>query len=55
MDEKIRSGYNDIKVTMKVEGDLSKEQIQEMIQVAKDRSPVYDMVTRSVPVAIEVQ
>lgn len=55
MDEKIRSGYNDIKVTMKVEGDLSKEQIQEMIQVAKDRSPVYDMVPRSVPVAIEVQ
>ena len=55
MDEKIRSGYNNIKVTMKVKGDLSEEQLQEMIQVAKDRSPVYDMVTSPVPVAVQIQ
>ena len=55
MDEKIRSGYNDIKVTMKVQGDISEEALRELIQVAKDRSPVYDIVTHPVDVAIELQ
>ncbi len=55
MDEKVRSGYNDIRITMKVKGDLTEQQLQEMIQVAQARSPVYDMVTNPVPVTIEMQ
>ncbi len=55
MDEKVRSGYKDIKVTMKVQGDVPQETLQELIQVAKDRSPVYDIVTHPVDVAIELQ
>lgn len=54
MDEKVRSGYNDIKVTMKVKGDLSEAELQEMVKVAQARSPVYDMVTNPVPVAVEI-
>ena len=55
MDENVRSGYNDIRITMKVKGDLTEQQLQEMIQVAQARSPVYDMVTSPVPVTIEMQ
>ena len=40
IDEKVRSGYKDIKVTMKVPSDVPEETLQELIQVAKDRSPV---------------
>ena len=54
MDEKVRSGYNDIKVTMKAKGDLSEAELQEMVKVAKARSPVYDMVNNPVPVAVEI-
>ena len=54
MDEKVRSGYNDIKVTMKAKGDLSEAELQEMVKVGKAHSPVYDMVTNPVPVAVEI-
>jgi uncharacterized OsmC-like protein len=54
MDEKVRSGYNDIKVTIKVKGDLSEAELQELMKVAQARSPVYDMVTNPVPVAVEI-
>ena len=53
MDENVRSGYDNIKVTFKVKGDLSDEQLEELIQIAQDRSPVYDMLSN--PVAISVQ
>ena len=53
MDENVRSGYDNIKVTFKVKGDLSDEQLEELIQIAKARSPVYDMLSN--PVAISVQ
>jgi len=55
MDENVRSGYDNIKVTFKVKGDLSDEQLEELIQIAKDRSPVYDIVTQPVDVSIELQ
>ena len=54
MDEKVRSGYNDIKVTMKVKSDLSEAELQEMVKVAQARSPVYDIVNNPVPVAAEI-
>ena len=41
MDENVRSGYNDIKMTMKVTGDLSEEQLQEMMQNELDQCPRY--------------
>ncbi len=54
MDEKVRSGFSDVKVTMKVQGDVPEEILQELIQVAKSRSPVYDMIAHPVDVAIEL-
>ncbi len=55
MDEKVRNGYKNIKVTMKVKGDVSEEQLQELIQLAQARSPVYDIVTHPVPVTVQMQ
>ena len=39
---------------MKVKGDLSEAELQEMVKVGKAHSPVYDMVTNPVPVAVEI-
>lgn len=52
VDEKVRSGYNRIKATMKVDDDCSESQVQEMIQVAQARFPVSDTVTNPVPVQV---
>ena len=47
----IRKGYQNIRVTFKVEGDIPEEMISELLQL----SPVYDIVTNKVPVSIEVK
>lgn len=53
MDENIRNGYERIRVVMKVDCDGSDEQVQELVETAQRRSPVFDMVTNRVPVSVE--
>lgn len=53
MDEKIRNGYESVRVKFKVEGDASEEELDELVQVAQQRSPVFDIFTNSVPVSVE--
>lgn len=55
MDESVRSGYKNIKMTLKVKGDVPEETLKELVEVAEARSPVYDMVTNPVPVTIEFE
>jgi uncharacterized OsmC-like protein len=53
MDEAIRNGYEQIRVTFRVKGNASEEELDELVQVAQQRSPVYDIVTNGVPVKVE--
>lgn len=52
MDEAVRNGYESIRVSFKVKGDASPEQMQELIELAQRRSPVFDIVTNGVPVSV---
>ena len=54
MDDKVRSGYKNITVALKVKGDVPEATLKELVEVAKARSPVYDIVSHPVPVTIEV-
>ena len=54
MDEKVRSGYSNIRITMKVEGDVPEETLAELIEVAKARSPVFDAVSNPVSVSVQL-
>jgi uncharacterized OsmC-like protein len=54
LDESIRNGYQGIKVIFKIEGDLTDEERQKLISFAY-KSPVFDIVTNKVPVAISLQ
>ena len=47
----VRKGYQNIRVTFKVKGDIPEEMIHELLQI----SPVYDVVTNKVPVSIQVE
>jgi len=49
LSEDIRNGYQNIRVSFKVKGDATKEQLQELAK----RSPVFDIVSN--PVAVDLQ
>ncbi len=49
-----RNGFEHITVRFHVEGDAPAEKLAEVVERAKQRSAVYDMVTNGVPVAVDV-
>ncbi len=55
LDENIRNGYDNIHVVYKVTGDATEEQLEELVEIAQQRSPVFDMVTNSVPVSVAMK
>lgn len=52
MDPKVRNGYERIRVTFRVKGDASEEKLDELVRIAQERSPVFDIVSRGVPVEV---
>ncbi|MGF1584126.1 MAG: OsmC family protein [Bacteroidales bacterium] len=53
LDDSVRNGYQEIRVTFNIKGSLSEEQKQEMIMFAR-KSPVYDVVTNGTKVDISL-
>ncbi len=51
LDEKVRSGYQDLRVNFKVKTEGSEEQLELLKQLCKT-SPVFDIVTNGVPVTV---
>jgi uncharacterized OsmC-like protein len=49
-----RKGFERITVSFRVTGDAPEEKLREVVERARERSAVYDMVTNGVPVALEV-
>ena len=52
MDENVRNGYQGIRVVFKLEGNATEEQLDEVVRVARERSPVFDVVTLGTPVTV---
>jgi uncharacterized OsmC-like protein len=55
MSEKVRNGYEKIKVNFKVKSDASREKIRELVELAQKRSPVFDIVSHPTPVEVSLQ
>lgn len=51
----VRNGYEQIRVTFRVKADAPLEKIQELCELAQQRSPVFDIVTHPVPVEVTCQ
>jgi uncharacterized OsmC-like protein len=49
-----RNGFEQIRVSFVVEGDAPDEKLRQVVERAKQRSAVFDMVTNGVPVAVDV-
>jgi uncharacterized OsmC-like protein len=55
LDDHYRNGFERIRVSFRVEGDASEEKLREVVQRARRRSAVYDIVSNGVPVEVEVE
>ncbi len=55
LDDGIRNGYEDIEVVFKIKGDAPQEKLEELVRLAQQRSPVFDIVTNKVPVAVRLE
>jgi uncharacterized OsmC-like protein len=55
LDSNVRSGFQGIRVGFKIKADVSDEKLQEVAQLGPQHSPVYDSVTRGVPVSVTAE
>ncbi|CUR56596.1 OsmC family protein [metagenome] len=53
-DGSVRNGYQQIKVTLHVEGDADDETLRSLVEQSRRRSAVYDVLTNPTPVVIDV-
>lgn len=54
LDPKVRKGFKSITMNVRLTGSLSEAQKQEVLALASQFSPVYDMVTNPVPVTLKL-
>ena len=54
VDGDVRNGYDDVKVTFKIDADASKKDIEALVAQSQKRSAVYDVLTNPVNVTVEV-
>lgn len=54
LNDKVRNGYQEIRIHFTIEGDLTDDQKRELIELAY-KSPVYDVVTNGLPVELRLK
>lgn len=54
MSDEVRNGYEGITVIFKIEADAPKEQLEELVRISQERSPVYDCVSNGVPITAKL-
>jgi len=55
LDPKVRKGYQGIRVTFKVKADVPESQLQEIVELGTSHSPVFDSLTKGVPVTVSAK
>ena len=53
MSDAVRYGYEHIRVNFRVKADAPQEKIDELIQLAQKRSPVFDVITNPIRVTVK--
>ena len=54
MDSDVRNGYDDVKVTFKIDADAPRKEIEAIVAQSQKRSAVYDIISNPVNVTVEV-
>jgi uncharacterized OsmC-like protein len=51
----VRNGYENLRVSFKIKAEASEEKLKELCHLAQMRSPVFDIISNPVPVAVEMK
>lgn len=54
LDESVRSGFSNIRVTCHVDSDAPRDQLEDLCRFAQEHSPVFDIVSSPVAVSVEL-
>jgi uncharacterized OsmC-like protein len=54
IDDSVRNGYEEIRMIFDIDADVSREELAEVVKLGPTYSPVYDVVSRSLPVKVEL-
>ncbi len=55
MSEKVRNGYEKVKVAFKIKSEAPKEKIRELVELAQRESPLFDIFSNPTPVEVALQ
>jgi uncharacterized OsmC-like protein len=55
VDSDVRNGFNDVKVTFKIDADCSQQEIEALVAQSQKRSAVFDALTNPTEVTVEVE
>lgn len=55
LSDELRNGYEGIRMTFKIKADATDEQLQEIVALGPSFSPVYDSLTKGVPVSVTAE
>jgi uncharacterized OsmC-like protein len=55
LEKNIRTGYQGIRVNFKIKGDFPDDQLQSIVNLGPDHSPVFDSLVNGVPVAVSAE
>ena len=53
VDSDVRNGYDEVKVTFKIDGDASKKELEALVAQSQKRSAVYDIITNPTNVTVK--
>ncbi|HSP56570.1 MAG TPA: OsmC family protein [Dehalococcoidia bacterium] len=54
LSNEVRNGYEQIRISFKIKGDAPEEKLRQIVEQSRNRSAVYDVLTKGASVSIEV-
>jgi uncharacterized OsmC-like protein len=54
LSDEVRNGYEGIRISFRIRGDAPGEKLRQLVERSRDRSAVYDVLTKGTPVSISV-
>ena len=54
LDDSVRNGYEEIRMVFEIDADAPEEELERIVELGPRYSPVYDVVSRSLPVRVEL-
>jgi uncharacterized OsmC-like protein len=55
LSDDVRNGYQGVRVSFSVKGDAPEEKLKEIVMQSRARSAVFDVLTRGVPITIDIK